>query len=132
MKQQRIIFLKKQKGTSIMGITQLDFVVEGQQLAAERGGGRIGSMVLKDGMIYVRKVDAEGKPHRQFGAVAMSGGKVKQLVADGIAFPAHLAAGMLFDDVEDEIAEPAKPAEPKPEVDPPPAKPVQQQGQQRR
>ena len=110
MKEQRIIFLQKQRGVSIMGITQLDYVVDGQELAAERGGGRIGSMMLKDGMIYVRKVGADGKPHRHFGSVATTGGKTRELIADGIAFPSNLCKAILFQDVEaaDEEA-PAKP-----------------------
>lgn len=121
MKEQRIIFLKKPKGSSIMGITQGEYVVDGMAIGAEKGGGKISSMVLKDGMIYIRKVDAEGKPCRNFGSVALPGsqGQNKPLIADGVAFPALPGMVLLFEDVEAADAEA-------------PARPAQVQGQQRR
>jgi hypothetical protein len=138
MKEQRIVFLRKAKGTNIMGITQGEYVVDGQPIAAEKGGGKIASMVLKDGMIYIRKVDAEGKPHRKFGSVALPGGVMKPLIADGIAFPAHLTSAILFEDVEvAAVPTAAALAEKDPqqqaaqkEPDPPPAKPIQQSRRQ--
>jgi hypothetical protein len=118
-KAQRIIFLRKPKGTSIMGITQGEYVVDGMSIGADKGGGRVASMALKDGMIYIRKVNDKGEPVRDFGGVSMPGtqGRLKTLLADGIAFPATPGMVMLFEDIEEDPVEkstedaPAKPAQ---------------------
>jgi hypothetical protein len=106
MKKQRVVFLKKQKGQTLMGVTSLQFVREGSRISPDHGGGFVGSMVYKDGMIEVRKVDAECKPLRKFGSV-MQGEKRVDLEADCVIFPAHLCEVMLAVDEDDEA--PAKP-----------------------
>ena len=110
-KEQRIIFLRKPKGSSIMGITQGEYVVDGMAIGADKGGGRVASMMLKDGMIYIRKVNDKGEPVRNFGGVSLPGqqGRLKELLADGIAFPVMPGMVMLFEDVDSEA--PAKPAQ---------------------
>ena len=70
MKQQRIVYIQKQAGKGIMGIgqTAAQYLVDGMALPADRGGGAIGSMVLQDGLIYIRKVFPDGRPCRSFGS----------------------------------------------------------------
>lgn len=138
MKQQRIVYIQKQAGKGIMGIgqTAAKYLVDGMTLPADRGGGAIGSMVLQDGLIYIRKVFPDGRPCRSFGSVAIPGNVQKALVADGVAFPAASCEGILFVD-EDVPDGPQDPQTERPvqqtaasahreQQDPPVAKPVQQ------
>ena len=69
-------------------------------------------MIVIKRAVYIKKIDAEGKPLRNFGSVAMPRNLQRQLIADGVAFPVSLTEGILFveEDVED--------------FDPPPAKPI--------
>jgi hypothetical protein len=130
VKQQRIIFFKKQKGEVIYGIGQnADWIAEGLEIPPDRGGGKIASMTLRDGMIYIRKVNPDGTPCRNFGSVNVKG-NVRQLVGDGSAFPAHLSAGFVFADEEvPEVKPGPDPLDAKStnQQDPPAAKPMQQQ-----
>ena len=137
MKQQRIVFIKKQKGQHIMGIGQMnaDHLVDGMDIPIDRGGGKIASMTMQDGMICIRKDDKDGKPVRDFGSVNVAGGTKRTLIADGVMFPASLCAGILFRDEEAaEMLHGPVALEMEKESraaiaaqDPPPAKPVQQQ-----
>lgn len=106
MKRQRIIFLKKQKGQSMMGVTSLQFVKEGSLISIDKGGGRVASMIYKDGMVEIRKVTLDGKPCRNWGVVKMgeTNGVQKdvKLEADCVIFPAHLCEAMLAVDEDDE------------------------------
>jgi hypothetical protein len=108
VKQQRIVYIQKQAGKGIMGIgqTAAKYLVDGMTLPADRGGGAIGSMVLQDGLIYIRKVFPDGRPCRAFGSVAIPGNVQKALVADGVAFPAASCEGILF--VDEEVADAPK------------------------
>jgi len=117
VKQKRIVYIQKQQGKTIMGIgqTAARYLVEGMELPADRGGGKIGSMELLGDLVYIKKIDAEGKPLRNFGSVAMPRNLQRQLIADGVAFPVSLTEGILF--VEENVED----------FDPPPAKPIQQQ-----
>ena len=129
MKQKRIVYIQKQQGKTIMGIgqTAARYLVEGMELPADRGGGKIGSMELLGDLVYIKKVDAAGKPLRNFGSVAMPRNLQRQLIADGVAFPVSLTEGILF--VEEDVPE-TKPVQTQAELaaqDPPAAKPVQQQ-----
>ena len=116
-KRTRIVFIKKEKGRSLMGVTALQFVRDGAKIDVEKGGGFVGSMYYHDGMVTLRKVDEAGKPCRNFGTV-MVGEKKVPLIADCAIFPAHMCEAMLGVD-EDDGEEAAKPV-------------VQQNGSQRR
>ena len=61
MKQKRIVYIQKQQGKTIMGIgqTAARYLVEGMELPADRGGGKIGSMELLGDLVYIKKIDAE-------------------------------------------------------------------------
>ena len=117
-KRQRIVFIKKEKGRSLMGVTALQFVRDGAVIDVEKGGGQVSSMYYADGMVQLRKSNKDGTPCRNFGSI-MVGEKRVPLVADGAIFPAHMCEAMLFVDEDDGAEEQ-------------PAKPTQQQGQQRR
>jgi hypothetical protein len=123
VKHQRIVYIQKQQGKTIMGIgqTAARYLVEGMKLPEDRGGGKIGSMELIGDLVYIRKVDDAGKPVRNFGKTAMPGNIQKQLIADGVAFPVTLCEGILFVEEADTVSE----------QDPPVAKPVQMQQQKR-
>jgi hypothetical protein len=109
-KRKRIVFIKKEKGRSLMGVTQLQFVRDGARIDVEKGGGTVGSMYYSDGMIVLRKVDDKGQPCRNFGSVMVGERKVP-LIADGAIFPAHVCEAMLFVEEDDGEEEPAKPVQ---------------------
>lgn len=110
-KRKRIVFIKKEKGRSLMGVTQLQFVRDGATIDVDKGGGKVGSMYYADGMVTLRKVDDNGKPCRNFGSV-MVGEKRVPLIADGAIFPAHVCEAMLFVEEDDgDEEQPAKPGQ---------------------
>ena len=135
----RIVFAKKIKGVEIMGVGVENalYLVEGKGVPVQRGGGRIKSMELIGELVYIRKVNDDGTPCRDFGTHAQGETRVP-LVSDGVAVPVNQFVGLLFDDVQETTAaEPGK-QEPAPEParqpdvpqDPPAAKPVQKPAQQ--
>ena len=115
MKRRRIVFLKKQKGVSVAGMTALQFIREGSRIAEDRGGGRVSEITYADGMVTIRKITADGKPCRDYGTIKMgdAGGVQRdvKLEADGVIFPAHLCEQLLFvdEDEPEDIEQPAKP-----------------------
>lgn len=111
---QRVIYVEKQKGTTIPGIAgpATAYLIEGMVVPQNCGGGRIASIWLEDGMLCFTKVDGEGNPMRNFGTKPMpqTQGKQKLLVADGAACPVQMVQGLLFDNTPAK-EEPAKPAQ---------------------
>ena len=120
MKRQRITFIRKQKGVLFQGISQeAVYLTEGMVVGAPQGGGRIGEMFLQDGLICIRKVDANGKPIRDFGTVSVGGGP-KKIVGDFVAVPSNETVSFVVSEEDAPDEAPAKPVQ------------QQQQGQQRR
>lgn len=116
----RVVFMRVPKGSRVQGVYNAtdQYVTEGQAANPNEGGGCVGKMELAGGLVYIRKTDGNGKPHRDFGTVAVKGDKKIQLLADGVAVSAE-GFVLAFNDESEE-----------------PAKQVQQQngnqGQQRR
>jgi hypothetical protein len=145
----QIVYFRKKPTTTIQGIAdagQKDIVVGGRCPPNDlHGHGFIGSMELVGDCIVIRKVEADGKtPHTNYGMTSIKGVRVAH-VADAAMVHVSQTDGMLFRDVADGATvakavapaltpgEAIVPAGAKPEQDPPPAKPVQNnQGQQRR
>lgn len=103
-KEYKLRFVRKQKGVTLMGVTQGETVIKGMKIAEDKGGGIVDSITMRDGMIYIRKVNKDGTPCRKYGTISMpqDGGKMLALEADGMAFPASMTLAVLFD----EVAEP--------------------------
>ena len=126
----RVIFTRVPNGTRVQGVFNAStaFIKEGSPCNPNEGGGFVGRMEMEHGLLYIRKVDEHGKPCRNFGKVSMGEGKIVDLMADGICVSAEGYALMFNDEVEapkpERIETPAQ--------DPPPAKPIQNQGQQNR
>jgi hypothetical protein len=99
----RVVFVRVPTGSKLQGIHGADtqYLVEGQEAKGNEGGGRIGRMELAGGQLYIRKVDKDGKPWRDFGTVAVRGDKKVPLIADGIAVSAQ-GYVVVFNDEKDE------------------------------
>jgi hypothetical protein len=122
-----------------------EYVREGDPVDGNNGGGFIGSMELVGNTVHFKKVDANGKPHRDFGVVAgrasvnAAGADSKKvpLIVDAVCVSAE-GFTVLYDEEQepDTITVVASGTiVPEPAQDPPSAQPVQKQnnqGQQRR
>jgi hypothetical protein len=99
----RVTFMRVPTHSRLQGVYKAtdQYIVEGQAATPNEGGGFIGRMELAGGLIYVRKVTADGKPHRDFGTVAVQGDKRTKLLADGVAISAE-GFVVLFNDEKDE------------------------------
>lgn len=126
----RVRFIKIPKGTRVQGVFggATEYVREGDEVGGNQGGGFIGPMELVGGTLHIKKVDAEGKPYRNFGQVSGRGTGATSNGADTRNIPLLVdavsvsAAG--FTVLYDEEADAAPTVQ-----DPPSAKPVQQSGQ---
>jgi hypothetical protein len=98
----RVTFLRVPKGSHVQGIygAKTDYINEGDAADVNQGGGRIGRMEMAGGVLYFRKVDATGKPHRDYGTVAIRGGKRITLKADGVAVSAQGYQVLFVDEKE--------------------------------
>jgi len=108
-----------------LGLASMAHIRIGQDVAPEYGGGKISNIEIDGQLICIYKVGPDGKPVRSFGKDTATG---EDLEADGVAFPVHLVKSFLFTLHK---PEPVALVDEKPQ-DPPPAKPVQQQGGQQR
>ena len=130
----RVKFLRVPSGSKVRGIysgsTAGGYVVAGDACNPNEGGGLIGSIEFAGGFLYFRKVDKDGKPCRDYGKTSVKGGKMVNIEGDGVAVSAD-GYCIVFDD--EAKAQPQLPqaTQANQEADPPPARPVQQQGRGR-
>jgi hypothetical protein len=111
-----VIYFRKPERSTIPGIASpsVAYVMSGQQCtgAANYGGGIVGEMLLRDGLIEIRKVGADGKPSRNFGMTKI-GGKDMHVEGDYAVVPAALCFGVVVKEVdegdESDLNQPAKP-----------------------
>jgi hypothetical protein len=133
MKRIRVTYFKAASKAQIPGIGgspgSSAYVFDGFVCNGNQGGGIVTAMYkLPDGGIRVYKKDGKGSPVESFGIIPQPGGGTKNVVGEFVDVAGHLvdASVCVEEDVPDEASTDAKPA------DPPPAKPAQQQGSQRR
>ena len=100
----RVLYVRVPTGSKIQGIHGADtqYLVEGQDASPNQGGGKIGRMELAGGQLYIRKVGADGKPHRDFGTVAVKGDKKVALICDGVAVSAQGYVCAFNDEIGDQ------------------------------
>lgn len=99
----RVRFARVPTGSRVQGVygPTKQYLVEGEDAEPNQGGGRIGRMELAGGQLYIRKVTGEGKPHRDYGTVAIKGDKKVKLQGDGVCVSAE-GYVLLFDDEPDQ------------------------------
>lgn len=99
----KVKFLRVPSGAKVRGIfsgaSGGGYVVTGDACNPNEGGGSIGEITFDNGFITFRKVDAEGKPCRDYGAVKTKGDKLHNIVGDGVAVSAE-GYVIVFDDDE--------------------------------
>jgi hypothetical protein len=110
-----VTYFRKPERSTIQGVANAAMiqVLSGQRCtgSADFGGGYVGEMVLRDGLIEIHKVDEQGKPMRNFGKTTITTTKGQAAVTiqgDFVAVPAAQCFGV----VVNEVAEPGdeKPA----------------------
>lgn len=108
-------FFRKPPASTVQGIASpsIAYVMSGQRCtgSADFGGGVVGEMELKDGLIQIRKVDDKGKPSRNFGRTNING-KIAAVEGSYALVPATACFGVVVDEVEDEETDLSQPAKP--------------------
>jgi hypothetical protein len=122
----KVLHFTKNKTLAIQGIctaggrgVTLGDVCDGSD---RHGGGFVGDMEVQGQVIVIRKVDKDGKPHRDYGKVAASPQQPLQSIrldnADGVLWPLIMAEAVVFVDEPDQKKATAK-QEPEPKKEPP-------------
>jgi len=131
----KIKLIRKPASLQIAGVARLQehAIYVGMPCPADQGGGFVADMELVGGStIAIRKVDDKGQPVRRFGKCPLTNrsGNSMDIEGDGVLVAMSALEGVVFEDV---------PEEPKqkqaglgglgnaPDLDPPPAKPIQAQ-----
>lgn len=103
-----VTYFRKPERTTIQGVANAAMiqVLPGQRCtgSANFGGGYVGEMVLRDGLIEIHKVDEQGKPVRNFGVtkITTTRGQVDAIVeGDFVAVPAAQCFGVVVREVEE-------------------------------
>jgi hypothetical protein len=103
MKARQVLYFRNDKSLSIQGVGNPAYVAVGFDCpsADVHGGGKVGSIEYEDGMLTIRKVGADNKPHRNFGVTTLKARKV-EFRCDGVMVPAGRFTGILFNDAQPE------------------------------
>jgi len=121
-----VTYFRKPERSTIQGVANAAMiqVLTGQRCtgSADFGGGYVGEMVMRDGLIEIHKVDEAGRPVRNFGKTTITttkGQVVVTIQGDFVAVPAALCIGVIVK----EVAEPGDAQYPSPEGETKPAQP---------
>ena len=90
----RVVYMRPPTGAKVQGIfnSTMAFVVEGASCNPNEGGGFVGKMELDGGLLFIRKVDENGKPWRSYGKVSVRNkglDTVANIEADGVCVSAE-------------------------------------------
>lgn len=99
----RVTRIVKDKGIALpgVGLSNLNKIKLGQDIAPEYGGGQIADLRIDGNLILVYKTHDNGTPCKTFGKDSDG----KTITGDGVAFPVHFVKSFVFEHIEDESLE---------------------------